>query len=44
MGFLDLLSTRNAKKDGHPEIHALCVEIESVVKKLKRDLKGMERL
>jgi len=41
MGLFDLVSKRRV---GHPEIHELCSEIESVAKKLKKDLKGMERL
>ena len=41
MGLLDIVSK---KKASHPEIHSLCAEIESVAKKLKKDLKGMERL
>ncbi len=43
MGLLDIVSIKR-KGAGHPEIHSLCVEIESVAKKLKKDLKGMERL
>ncbi len=41
MGLLDLVSKRRV---GHPEIHSLCVEIQEVAKKLKKNLKGMERL